>query len=165
MDIRSLKSLENNVVLHQEALPINRLKLYLDHQWRPNRSANLRDWSAHWLWLFRRTWPIDRVLGRDRSVVTLPLFAILQILAWSIGWLCPTDRWWFFPSTSFLFRSRLLRFVCFFISIFEPLLKWPVHSQNSSNHINLRILTTIQVWIYDIWVSILLAHQLASPLL
>ena len=49
--------------------------------------------------------------------------------------------------------------MCFFISIFEPLLKSLVHSQNSSIHINIRNLTTIYAWIYDIWVSILLAHQ------
>ena len=128
---------------------------------------------------FRRSWSIDRLLCRDRS-------AMLRAIFWnsadrsagmprSIGgrsaflllfFEIPADRSADVPrsigdgSVSLVFLcSRMLRFVWFFISIFVPVLKSPVHSQNSSKHIKLEEFTTIQDGKCDIWVSILLTHQ------
>ena len=104
--------------------------------------------------------PIDRLVCRDRSPIALP-FCSCSLKFLPIDRLMYRDRsamaLYFF---SFVFLcSKMLCFVYFFISIFVPVLKSPVHSQNSSEHIKLEEITTIQDEKYDLWVSLVLTHH------
>ena len=78
MEIRSLKNLENNDVLHQEVLPIDqlipvidRLRICLGHTQMPDRSARMPRSIGSLAVELRVTWPIDRLVFRDRSAIVL----------------------------------------------------------------------------------------------